>query len=485
MEPDSDLEKLSENPLADLSGEELLRRWKRGNEQAAEIIVDRYAIRLVALVASRLNRRYRAIVDPEDVVQSAMGSFFAAARQSRLQVSQSVSLWRLLATFAKRKMLRSIERQSAAKRGGDLQRIALEAVIHTWAKAPVVDDATTFDELLASMHDELPSESCGLLDRLIGGQTQKQIATDLRLTERTVRRRVVRLREMLAPGDSDQDRIQNSQFVSTTLPQIDYREFVLGKLIGSGAFGKVYRASMQVGEAPVAVKFLRKTFWKNNDAKQSFLREIDQAAQIDHPSIIRYLGWGQSPHGGPYVIAQWIDGVTLTEQRSVSPEVFIRYLEQICDALQAVHDGGIIHGDLTPHNILVNELEHLWITDFGFSRSLINHDDVTDHHASPLGGTLGFAAPEQVSASFGRIGRKTDIYAIGGLAYWYLTGRPPHDEGSIEATLASTVSSADVDSASLPTSSTATQAIKRVAARTLQKSIYRRPENIGELRKLL
>jgi serine/threonine protein kinase len=294
---------------------------------------------------------------------------------------------------------------------------------------------------------------------------------------------------MLAPGDSDQDRIPNNQFVSTTLPQIDYREFVLGKLIGSGAFGKVYRASMQAGDVPVvAVKFLRKTFWTNNDAKQSFLREIEQASQIDHESIIRYLGWGQSPHGGPYVIAQWIDGVTLAERRSVSPEIFIRYLEQICDALQAVHDVGIIHGDLTPNNILVNDFEHLWITDFGFSRSRINHDDVADHQArieSPLGGTLGFAAPEQVSASFGRIGRKTDIYAIGGLAYWYLTGRPPHDEGSIEATLGSTVSSADVDSASLPTSSTATQAIKRIAARTLQKTIIRRPESIGELRKLL
>ena len=120
MEPDSRQDKELENvgAITDRPDDWLLREWKLGDEKAAEVLFNRYAIRLVALVASRLNRRYGAAIDPSEVVQSAMGSFFDAAKHSRVQVSGSVSLWRLLATFARRKMARSIERHSAAKRGG-------------------------------------------------------------------------------------------------------------------------------------------------------------------------------------------------------------------------------------------------------------------------------------------------------------------------------------------------------------------------------
>ena len=116
LKPDTNSENSLENPLADHSGEELLRFWKAGDQRAADILVDRYSLRLIALVASRMNRRFRGSMDPEDVVQSALGSFFIAARQSRIQISGSVSLWRLLATFARRKIARSVERLDAAKR---------------------------------------------------------------------------------------------------------------------------------------------------------------------------------------------------------------------------------------------------------------------------------------------------------------------------------------------------------------------------------
>ncbi|GAB5513208.1 MAG: hypothetical protein Rhob2KO_09330 [Rhodopirellula baltica] len=88
---------------------------------------------------------------------------------------------------------------------------------------------------------------------------------------------------------------------------------MLGKLIGSSGFGKVYRANMQSDASTVAVKFLRKAFWQNEDARLSFVREIGIASQIQHPSVIRYLGYGKSPHGGPYVICEWIDGCSLRD----------------------------------------------------------------------------------------------------------------------------------------------------------------------------
>lgn len=263
---------------------------------------------------------------------------------------------------------------------------------------------------------------------------------------------------------------------------------MLGKLVGAGGFGKVYRSTIQTDGSVVAVKFLRKAFWRNDEAKRSFLREVDQASQIDIPSVVRYLGWGESPHGGPYVVARWIDGVTLAERSSVSPERFMHYLLQICDTVGAVHAAGVVHGDLTPSNILVTASDRIVITDFGFSQHLRRCGDRPagpPETVSPLGGTLGFAAPEQISSSFGHIGPETDIYAIGGLAYWYLAGLAPHDKGTSEASLASTIASADTDTSQLPSDSPATSAIKRVAAATLRKSVNDRPQTIAEVAELL
>jgi serine/threonine protein kinase len=97
------------------------------------------------------------------------------------------------------------------------------------------------------------------------------------------------------------------------LPRVNDNQFVLGKLIGSSGFGTVYRANMQSDASTVAVKFLRKPFWQNEDARLSFVREIGIASQIQHPGVICYLGYGKSPHGGPYVICEWIDGCSLRD----------------------------------------------------------------------------------------------------------------------------------------------------------------------------
>jgi RNA polymerase sigma factor (sigma-70 family) len=488
LEADINPSNSSEIPLAEYSDGVLLRRWKRGDERAADVLADRYLLRLVALVASRLNRRFRRQVDPEDVVQSALGSFFAAALQSRLQVSDSVSLWRLLATFARRKMARSIEKQMAIKRGGDLSRVMIEVAEASLAADDSVESVLLADELVDTISAELPAELRDVLDRSLAGFTQKEIAAALDIDERTVRRRVVRLREVFDPEQDSRAPNSNIDFTSQSLPRIDYREFVLGKLIGAGGFGKVYRASMQSDGSVVAVKFLRKGFWQHAEARESFLREIETASRVIHPGVIRYLGWGRSPHGGPYVLSEWIDGRSLDQCRSISAPQFVQYLQQICTALDATHRAGLVHGDLTPANILVTRDDSVVITDFGFSQSQHANGEVsepTDRPESRLGGTLGFAAPEQVSAAFGRIGPRTDIYAVGGLAYWYLTGRAPHAAASHSQSIASTISTCDVNLSSLPTGSESITMIRRVAQLALRQSLAQRPGAIAEIEELV
>ena len=199
MEPDSQLEKSLNISLPDLSGDELLRRWKAGDERAAEILFDRFSLRLVELVASRMNRRFRESVEADDIVQSAMGSFFDADRHSRIQVSGSISLWRLLATFARRKIARSIEKQTAAKRGGDQARVSLEAAELVMRSSINADQEATISDFLGLLETELSTDERELLEHWLTGKTQRDIAGALGVDKRTVRRRVTRLRDVLAP----------------------------------------------------------------------------------------------------------------------------------------------------------------------------------------------------------------------------------------------------------------------------------------------
>ncbi|WP_149495410.1 sigma-70 family RNA polymerase sigma factor [Roseiconus lacunae] len=443
MEPDSDNGKefQKSESITDRPDGWLLRQWKSGDEQAAEVLFDRYAFRLVALVASRLNRRYRSQVDPDAVMQSAMGSFFDAARHSRIQVSHSVSLWRLLATFARRKLARSIERHSASKRGGEQTRVPLDQAVDQ-AEIFSADDS---DELLDQLKTELPADQFLVVEALLAGLTQQEIAKSLGVDERTVRRRITRVRQLLSPvadeatnplsGYPDEQRLDAS---STTLPRVNYNQFVLGKLIGSGGFGKVYRASTQSDGRTVAAKFLRKAFWQNEEARESFIREINAASRINHPGVIRYLGYGESPQGGPYVLSEWIDGRPMHAIDRPSEQRFSQWLRQICEALQAVHDAGLVHGDLTPANILIDNHDRVTITDFGFSQASVRATNPILGGTRVLGGTLGFAAPEQIDPAFGNVSPKTDIYAIGGLIHWHFRGSPPNaGDGTAETLMRS------------------------------------------------
>ena len=153
----------------------------------------------------------------------------------------------------------------------------------------------------------------------------------------------------------------------------------------------------------VAVKFLCKAFWQNEAARGSFLREINIASQINHPGVIRYLGYGESPHGGPYVISEWIDGHALQVVADVAQQQIVGWLRQICEAIEAVHQSGLVHGDLTPSNILVDAQNQIRITDFGFSQASTRPAWSIVDGPQDLGGTLGFAAPEQIAPAFGSI----------------------------------------------------------------------------------
>ncbi|MCA9209712.1 MAG: protein kinase [Planctomycetales bacterium] len=484
----ADIERRNISDLPNRTSRDLVKLWREGSQDAARILLARYEVRLIALVAARLNRKFRESIAPEDVVQSAMGSFFratGACAKPSIQFDSSASAWNILATFTRRKLSRAIERETAFKRGGGWSKTPLNQLDLSLQSSPSAKEA---DEILADIQSLLGPDQSLLLDLLLENASQKEIAKRLKVDVRTVRRRIAAMRATVAGkvagGNESNEPTAESTAETIHLPNIHYRQFVLGKLVGSGALGKVYRARLQSDGQVVAIKFMHRLLWGNPQCKLSFLSEIDHASRIHHPGVVQYLGWGESPHGGPYLVCEYINGHSLAHTKPNNSSTSVRWLLQICEAVAAAHQVGVVHGDLTPNNILLEQPERIVVIDFGFAaytRSPNSRNAFSESSLSQTpGGTLGFAAPEQISPAFGSISPATDIYAIGGLAYYLLTSRSPHDGNP----LLDTVTDADVrlpDSPRTPAESR----LAKVAKLALRKSVNDRPRSVRELARLL
>ncbi|MFN9911275.1 MAG: protein kinase domain-containing protein [Pirellulaceae bacterium] len=476
----------SDSNLTNRASRELVEMWQSGSQDAARVLLARYEVRLIALVASRLNRKYRDGIAPEDVVQSAMGSFFRVTRAGAnpvIKLESTASAWNILATFVRRKLARALERETAVKRGGGRTRVSLDDLEADLSTNPSVTEA---NELLDEIHSLLNSDHSRLLELLLENKTQREIAEQLGVDERTIRRRIRSMQDVvngqLASVDDRNGASLDSTIETINLPNISYRQFVLGKLVGSGALGKVYRARLQSDGQVVAVKFMHRHLWTNSQSRLSFLREIDHASKINHSGVVKYLGWGQSPHGGPYLVCDYVDGQPLTHVKPNDSSNAVQWLAQICEAVAAAHDAGVVHGDLTPNNILLDRNGRIVVTDFGFATysQKPTTDDAAFESIASSGGTLGFAAPEQISPAFGTIGFTTDIYAIGGLAFYLLTGQSPHDSSSLLDTVAD-------DDLTVPNTPVTPAEAKLVAVAkfALKKAITSRPLSVRELVPLL
>ena len=216
---------------------------------------------------------------------------------------------------------------------------------------------------------------------------------------------------------------------------VPYQDFVVRQMIGSGRMGKVYRAWQRSLEREVAIKFLRKSFLNDADAIERFILEARIVAQLRHPNILAVHGLGRTPYGGYFMVLDLVHGPDLAKlaaQQPVDVEQAIRWMVTAADALAHAHQRGIIHCDLKPANLLLDEDGRLLVADFGLARTW--NTAATQPHE--VAGTAPFMAPEQIEPSFGSIGPWTDVYALGAVLYTLLTGRPPYEGGTLADILA-------------------------------------------------
>ena len=210
---------------------------------------------------------------------------------------------------------------------------------------------------------------------------------------------------------------------------MDSRYF-MQKELGQGGVGMVYLAlDRKLHNKPVVIKVLLEKSLQNSWVVRKFQQEKEALARVDHPGVVGILDTGELPDGKPYLVMQFIDGVTLRsliKLEGIPLERAAELIKQIGRALAAAHDKGIFHRDLKPENIMLQSYgggeEQVKIIDFGIAKlkdSIVAPSTVTGATA----GTVSYMAPEQLS---GRpVSAAMDIYAMGAIAYELVTGRKP------------------------------------------------------------
>jgi serine/threonine protein kinase len=200
-----------------------------------------------------------------------------------------------------------------------------------------------------------------------------------------------------------------------------FGRYILLRLVGRGGAAEVFRAWHPSLKKVVAIK---RIYGQNPDAILRLQREARNAARLDHPSIVQIHDMGVVEIAGTkwyYIAMDFIQGVPLT-RAELTPAQKIRVLRDIADALQYAHDHRIVHRDVKPGNILVDDRGRAWLTDFGLARKV---DDPRLTVTDVVVGTPVYMPPEQAQGRNQAIDARSDVYSLGATLYEILTGVPP------------------------------------------------------------
>jgi eukaryotic-like serine/threonine-protein kinase len=202
----------------------------------------------------------------------------------------------------------------------------------------------------------------------------------------------------------------------------------LDRLIGEGGFGQVWHGHRDADGEAIAVKVLHLELVRSVDAMTRFQRELAAIERLNHPNVVRGLGHGTLPDGRPYLVLEFVEGPSLREllhrRGALPPAEMLAILAPLCDALQAAHAAELVHRDVKASNVILAQGPagvRPVLLDFGLVKLTDQTGPGLTSSRSMLG-TPAAMAPEQMRGL--PVDARTDIYALGLLAYHMLTGHP-------------------------------------------------------------
>jgi DNA-binding beta-propeller fold protein YncE len=203
---------------------------------------------------------------------------------------------------------------------------------------------------------------------------------------------------------------------------------------GRGGMGVVYRATQLALDRTVALKVIAPGLLEDQTMRARFVRESKVAASIDHPNVIPIYYAGEES-GIAYIAMRYVGGDDIRSlvrrEGRLPPERAARIVAQIGAALDAAHAAGLVHRDIKPANVLLGPDDHVYLTDFGLTKHALSVGGSTK--PGHWVGTLDYVAPEQIRGE--RVDARADVYALGCLLYYALTGSVPFAREGDEAKL--------------------------------------------------
>ena len=267
-------------------------------------------------------------------------------------------------------------------------------------------------------------------------------------------------------------------------------QYRLMERLGAGGMGEVYKAEHVLLKRPCAIKLIKPSSEADAESIARFEKEVKNTAKLTHWNTIEIYDYGRTDDGTFYYVMELLPGMSLDElvrrYGCLPPARVVYLLRQICGALQEAHDAGLIHRDIKPGNIFVSQRGGVYdvakLLDFGLVKEGSEKPAVGPGHEGSFSGTPLYMSPEQ-AFTYDEVDGRADIYSLGAVAYYLLTGQTAFRGESVVGLLAAHRSAKVVPPSQL--NSAVPEALDQIVIKCMAKQPGDRYQDANELKMAL